>query len=236
MMRFGSFAHCPGLRVHLAPIQHAKRPFSNIQFGGEMKKWAWILAVPLLVSIAGAQVLPSMNVQNDSASGTWHEAPAGERFFLPKDTFWGWAQFDLAPPHNEIDPNLCAGNAGQYGGVNAPCSMFARYMLSGILEVRPFGTGPLRRFMVFGAPTFLFGKTVPKTLYTWSWDAIGIEHSWGAGIYIDKGFEFRLTQHFLFDRLGARDRNLGPADLGNNGPWGRYLSLGVRKTFGTRRW
>jgi len=109
-------------------------------------------------------------------------------------------QFDLAPPHNEIDPNLCGGNAGQYGGVNAPCSMFARYMLSGILEVRPFGKGPLRRFMVYGAPTFLFGKTVPKTLYTWSFDPIGIEHSWGAGIYLNKGFEFRVTQHFLFDR------------------------------------
>jgi hypothetical protein len=150
--------------------------------------------------------------------------------------FWGWAQFDLAPPHNEIDPNLCAGNAGQYGGANAPCSLFARYMLSGVLEVRPFGQGIWRRFMIFGAPTFLFGKNVPKTLYTWSPDAIGIEHSWGAGIYITQGFEFRVTQHFLFDRLGARDTYLGIADLGNNGPWGRYMSLGVRKTFGTRRW
>jgi len=41
----------------------------------------------------------------------------------------------------------------------------------------------------------------------------------GSGIYIAKGFEFRVTQHFLFDRLGARDTNLGPADQGNNGPW-----------------
>jgi hypothetical protein len=156
--------------------------------------------------------------------------------FFPKDMLWGWAQIDLAPPHNEIDPNICAGNAGQYGGANAPCSMFARYMLSGMLEVRPFGRGELRRFMVFGAPSFLFGKTVPQTLYTWSPDAIGIEHSWGAGVYIGKGFEFRVTQHFLFDRLGARDTNLGVADLGNNGPWGRYMTVGVRKYFGTRRW
>jgi hypothetical protein len=156
--------------------------------------------------------------------------------FFPRDMFWGWAQFDLAPPHNEIDPNLCAGNAGQYGGVNAPCSMFARYMLSGMLEVRPFGRGQFRRFMVFGAPSFLFGKNVPQTLYTWSPDAIGIEHSWGGGLYIAKGFEFRVTQHFLFDRLGARDTNLGVADLGNNGPWGRYMTVGVRKSFGTRRW
>jgi hypothetical protein len=159
-----------------------------------------------------------------------------DRFFLPKDTFWGFAQFDLAPPHNEIDPNLCASNAGTDGGVNAPCSLFARYMLSGLLEVRPFGKGPLRRFMVWGQPSFLFGKTIPQTLYTWSPDAIGIEHSWGAAVYIAKGFDVRFTQHFPFDRLGARDKTLGPADLGNNGPWGRYNSIGVRKTFGTRRW
>jgi hypothetical protein len=213
----------------------------NIASGGKMKKWAWILAVPVLVVFADAQFSPSLNLQADrqptsTAQGSGHEGSSDERMFFPRDMFWGWAQFDLAPPHNEIDPNLCAGNAGQYGGVNAPCSLFARYMLSGILEVRPFGRGPLRRFMVYGAPTFLFGKTIPKTLYTWSPDAIGIEHSWGVGIYLNKGFEFRVTQHFLFDRLGARDKNLGVADLGTNGPWGRYMTLGVRKTFGTRRW
>jgi hypothetical protein len=214
-----------------------------------MKRWSWLFAVPLLLSVAAAQIASSLNSQgtastgspaNNSQSagsqGTWRDADPSDRMFFPRDTFWGWAQLDLAPPHNEVDPNLCAGNAGQYGGVNAPCSLFARYILSGILEVRPFGRGPLRRFMVYGAPTFLFGKTIPKTLYTWSPDAIGIEHSWGVGIYLDRGFEFRVTQHFLFDRLGARDKNLGVADLGNNGPWGRYVTLGVRKTFGTRRW
>lgn len=209
-----------------------------------MKRWTWIPAVPFLILFligsAGAQVSESLSAQGsgstNSSQGTWHEPDPSERMFFPRDMLWGWAQFDLAPPHNEIDPNLCNAIAGQYGGVNAPCSMFARYMLSGILEVRPFGRGPLRRFMLFGAPTFLFGKNIPQTLYTWSPDAIGIEHSWGAGIYIAKGFEFRVTQHFLFDRLGARDKNLGQADLGNNGPWGRYTSLGVRKTFGTRRW
>ena len=209
------------------------------QFGGKMKAW-WILTVLILISCMEAQVSPLLNSPSDqsetTSQGRWHDGNSGDRMFFPKDMFWGWAQFDLAPPHNEIDPNLCAGNAGQYGGANAPCSLFARYMLSGILEVRPFGRGPLRRFMVFGAPTFLFGKTVPQTLYTWSPAAIGIEHSWGAGIYLNKGFEFRVTQHFLFERLGSRDRYLGLADLGNNGPWGRYMTLGVRKTFGTRRW
>jgi len=159
-----------------------------------------------------------------------------DRFFLPHDTFWGYAQFDIAPPHNEIDPNLCASNAKQFGGVNALCNAFGRYMLSGYLEIRPFGSGQLRRFMLFGEPSFLFGKNVPQSLYTWSFQPIGVEHSWGLAVYLGKGFEFRATQHFLFDRFGSRDRNLGPADLGNNGPWGRYNAFGVRKYWGTRRW
>ena len=159
-----------------------------------------------------------------------------ERMFFPRDTFWGYAQFDFAGPHNEIDPNLCSANAGNFGGKNAPCSEFARYMLSGVLEVRPFGRGIFRRFMVFGEPRMLFGKNIPQTLYTYSFDAIGIERSWGVGLNLGNGFEFRATQHFLFKRLGARDTNLGPADLGPNGPWGRYNTVGIRKYFGTRRW
>jgi hypothetical protein len=207
-----------------------------------MKRCAWILAVLGMISVfAAAQRSASLSAQQNgpqesTSQGSWHDAGSGDRMFFPRDTFWGWAEVDLAPPHNEIDPNMCAGNAGNYGGVNAPCSLFARYMLSGILEVRPFGKTPLRRLMIYVAPAFLFGKTIPKTLYTWSPDAIGVEHSWGAGVYIGKGFEFRVTQHFLFDRFGARDRNLGPADLGTNGPWGRYMTVGVRKSFGTRRW
>src|SRR5215471_6289660 len=90
-------------------------------------------------------------------------ASPNERMFFPADTFWGWAQFDLAPPHNEIDPNLCAANARNFGGANAPCNAFARYMLSGLVEIRPFGRGPLRRFMLFGEPSFLFGKNVPQS-------------------------------------------------------------------------
>jgi hypothetical protein len=198
-----------------------------------MKKLAWLLTIPVLISFAGAQVSASAS---ESSRGTWTDSPPGERFFFPRDTLWGWAQLDLAPPHNEVDPNQCSGDAAANGGINDPCSLFARYMLSGILEVRPFGRTPLRRFMVYGAPAFLFGKTIPKTLYTWSPDAIGVEHSWGVGIYLNKGFEFRVTQHFLFDRLGARDKYLGPADLGTSGPWGRYVTVGVRKTMGTRRW
>ena len=124
-----------------------------------MKTLAWILVFPLLISVLGRAQTAAPAPPSESPV-----AKAQQRMFFPSDMLWGWAQVDLAPPHNEIDPGICAGNAGQYGGVNAPCSMFARYMLSGMLEVRPFGRGALRRLMVFGAPSFLFGKTIPQTL------------------------------------------------------------------------
>ena len=159
-------------------------------------------------------------------------AASSERMFFPKDWYWGWAQFDLAPPHNEVDPNLCASNAGGYGGRNSHFSAFARYMISGTIEARPFGRTVLRRAMFFFDPTFLFGRNVPQTLYTWSWDGIGMEYSYGVGVDLPKRFEFRFTAHPLIQRFGSPS---GPAYLGPNGPWGRYNAVGVRKYFGTRR-
>ena len=155
--------------------------------------------------------------------------------FFPKDWYWGWAQFDLAPPHNEGDPNMCAANAGQYGGKNAQCSAFARYMISGTIELRPFGQTWLRGFMAFFDPTFLFGKNVPQYLYTWSWSGIGMEYAWGVGYNLPRRFEVRFTGHPVIQRFGARAQPLGPAWLGSNGPWGQYNAIGVRKYFGTRR-
>jgi hypothetical protein len=160
-----------------------------------------------------------------------------EKLFFPKDWYWGWAEFDLAPPHNEIDPNLCAANAGapQYGGVNAPCSAFARYQISGTIELRPIGRTIARRLMIFYDPNFLFGKNLPGVLYTWSWSGIGMEYKWGIGIDLPKRFQFRYTNHPTIQRFGSRDQPLGPAWLGSNGPWGQYNTIGIRKYFGTRR-
>ena len=158
-----------------------------------------------------------------------------DRMFSARDMLWGYAQFDIAPSHNEPDPNLCTANARQYGGADAPCNAFARYMLSSYVEVHPFGRTELRRLMFFGMPNFLFGKNVPQALYTASMDPIGWERTWGAGIEMGRGFQVRVTQHFVFQRFGARDQYLGLADLGTNGPWGRYTVIGVRKYFGRRR-
>ena len=163
------------------------------------------------------------------------KSTSGERLLLPKDAIWGWAEFDVAPPHNEIDPNLCASNARNYGGKDAPCNAFGRYMLSGKIEFRPFGKTQLRRLVIYTDPAFLFGKTVPQALYTWSARPIGLEQSWGVGLDFPYRFQVRVTQHFMFQRFGSVDKSLGPADLGKNGPWGRYNTIGVRKYFGRQR-
>jgi hypothetical protein len=160
----------------------------------------------------------------------WVPAPE-ERWWLPKGNWiYGYGEFDFAPSHNEPDPNMCAANAGDYGGANSQCNLFARYLLSGQVWVRPFGKTALRRIKVWWTPTLLFGKNVPQYLYTYSWQGIGMENEWGADIYLGHRFDFRLQQHFLFTRFG--DRPLGPAYLGPNGPWGRYFTIGVRKYFG----
>jgi len=196
-----------------------------------MKRLLWLV-------VLSALCVPSLclPMYSQSIFNAPEVTEKSDRMFFPKDTLWGYGQLDLAPPHNEIDPNLCDADARNYGGASAPCSEFARYMLSGVVEARPFGQGQFRRLFLFFEPHFLFGKNVPQALYTWSPDAIGWERAWGGGLYIAKGFEFRVTQHFLFGRLGARNTYLGPADLGPNGPYGRYTTIGVRKTFGIRRW
>ena len=133
-----------------------------------------------------------------SVAGAQSSQDGGQdRMFFPHDTFWGYGQFDLAGPHNEIDPNLCASNAKDFGGKNAPCSEFARYMLSGYVEMRPFGRGIFRRAMFFGEPRMLFGRTVPQALYTWSFDAIGLENSWGSGFISERVSNFAPPSTFF---------------------------------------
>src|SRR5271157_5882056 len=82
---------------------------------------------------AGAKLAAdSAPVTDPQAAPSRQPASSADRMFFPKDWYWGWAQFDIAPPHNEVDPNMCAANAGQLpnsGGKNAQCNAFARYMI-----------------------------------------------------------------------------------------------------------
>jgi len=163
----------------------------------------------------------------------WIEAP-DERWWLPKGNWiYGYVEWDFAPSHNEPDPNLCAANSGMFGGANAPCNAFARYLIPAEVYVRPFGKTTLRRIKIFYDGTFIFGKNVPQYLYTWSWQGIGWERAWGGDFYIGKRFDLRLTQHLLLQNF--RSSPLGPGYLGPNGPWGRYFTVGVRKYFGNTK-
>jgi hypothetical protein len=166
----------------------------------------------------------------DPAKAAQAEKPA-ERWLFPRhDWIYGYVEFDVAPPHNEPDPNLCSAKSGDFGGVNAPCNAFARWVMAGQVELRPFGGRYLRRLKFFAAPTFVFGKTVPQFLYTWSMAPIGWERQWGASIYLGYRTEMRVTQHFQFDQFGSYSGV--PGYLGPNGPWGRSTTIGVRKYFG----
>jgi len=165
-----------------------------------------------------------------AVTSTSNERPQPRFFFPSKDWIYGYAEFDIAPPHNEPDPNLCAANSGNYGGANSQCSAFARYVMTGQIELRPFGKPYMRRLKLFAAPTFLFGHTVPQYSYTWSMDPIGWERQWGAAIDLGRRFEMRVTQHFQFQQIGSSA--VGPGYLGPNGPWGRSTLVGIRKYFG----
>ena len=68
----------------------------------------WMFVCLAMSGVSAAQAAPA--------------AAGSERMFFPHDMFWGYGQFDLAPPHNEIDPNICRADAGISGGVNAPCN------------------------------------------------------------------------------------------------------------------
>ena len=163
----------------------------------------------------------------------WVPAP-DERWWLPKGNWiYGYVEFDIAPEHNEPDPNLCAANSGDFGGANATCNAFARYLIPAEVYVRPFGKTALRRVKIFYDGSFIFGKNVPQHLYTWSMDGIGWERAWGGDIYLGRRFDLRLTQHLLLQQFGSYSNSLGY--LGPNGPWGRYFTVGVRKYFGNPR-
>lgn len=218
-----------------------------------MKSFLLAAACVLVLSIAAyaqtsnaTQTTPATDVSvstppAQSAAGTQPAQPQHhgslygdpkDRMFFPKGWLYGWGQFDFAPPHNEPDPNLCAPNSGDFGGKDSQCTAFSRYQLIGHLVFHPFGRTFLHTLKFEWDPNLNFGKNVPQTLYTWSWQWIGMEHSWVVGVDLPKGFDFRVTQHFLFVQGNA---SKGPAYLGPNGPWGRYTTIGVRKTFGTYR-
>ena len=148
------------------------------------------------------------------------------RLFFPHNWVRGHVDFEVAPPHNEPDLGRCGPE-----GANTQCTAFARYMVSGYVELQPFGRTPLRHLFFFGIPRASFGNNVPQFRYTGSFAPIAIEQSLGFGFDLPGNFEFRATQHQV-DWLGKYRGYLGPSDLGTTGPYGMYATLGIRWYFG----
>jgi hypothetical protein len=150
----------------------------------------------------------------------------------PRHMLRGFTDFEYAPPTNEPDLGRCLASTGAYGGANAPCADFARYMLSGYLEAQPFGRTPLRRLYFFAQPRFSFGATVPKISYPQNVSPIACENLMGLGVELSRSFELRVVRHAVY-WMGRYAGNLGPADLGTTGPYGKYATVGVRWKFGS---
>jgi hypothetical protein len=154
--------------------------------------------------------------------------------FFPHNWVRGYADFAVAPPHNEPDLGRCSPLHSQIilaGGASSDCNAYARYLLGGYLEIQPFGKTIARHLFIFFTPTFSFGNNVPQFKYTGSMAGIAFERAVGFGIELPKNFEIRVTQHQV-DWLGKYNHNVGLADLGTSGPYGLYSTIGARYYFG----
>ena len=160
---------------------------------------------------------------------------ASDRYFFPKNFFRGYTEAGFFPSHNEVDLDRCRAAAGSFGTGDNACAAFGRYVLGGYMEFQPFarkvGPVPLERFYIFLEPRGFLGRNLPQVQYTASFDAILFEWSVGIGLQLTKNLELRMWQH-QNDWLGRYGHNLGPADLGSNGPYGLYTGIAARWYFG----
>jgi len=194
-----------------------------------MNKLAWILALPLVICSLG-------RAQSSAPAPTPPDSGQQERMFFPRDMFWDgdnstWLRrttkstlaFAPAMPASMAESTLPAACSPAICSLEclrsvplAAANCGASWSLA---HPRSCSGRPSHKLFIPGLPTPSASSTPGE------WESISRRAS---------NFASRSTSSF--DRLGARDTNLGPADQGNNGPWGRYASVGVRKYFGTRRW
>lgn len=157
-----------------------------------------------------------------------NEAP---RFF-PRNFVRGYVDFEVAPPHNEIDTGLCALAINNFDFETHPtCTAYARYVWSGYLELQPIGRGPLRHMFFFVEPKFYGGENLPQKSYTASGSLILWERSVGIGVELPQGFEVRFKNHQV-NLLGRYTEPGGTYTLRTDGPYGQYTTVGVRWNFG----
>lgn len=157
---------------------------------------------------------------------------AEARLLFPHNWIRGYTDFEVAPSHNEPDLGRCAfPQPVSAGGASTSCTAYARYLMSGYIEMQPIGRTFARRIFLFFEPKMSFGRNIPQVSYLASMEPIAYDRSIGMGMQIKHGLELRVTQHQV-DYLGRYSSYLGPADLKTTGPYGLYATVGVRWSFG----
>ena len=108
---------------------------------------------------------------------------------FPRGWVRGYTEFGVAPPHNEPDLNRCSAGAAAFGGLNAPCTAFARFIGSGYVELQPLNAAVFRRMFVFAEPRIFLGRNLPQALYTYSARPMAFDRSVGIGVELMKNIE-----------------------------------------------
>ncbi len=167
----------------------------------------------------------------EAAEKTTQTTGEEDRLLLPHNFVRGFVDFEVAPPHNEVDLGVCAPHAGPLATGALNCAAYARYVWSGYVELQPFGRTLLKHVFVFATPKFFFGDNVPQLQYTASHSGILWEETMGAGVTLPYQLEFRLTHHrtHLMGRYGGTANAL---IFRPDGPYGLYTTVGVRWYFG----
>jgi hypothetical protein len=186
----------------------------------------------ILIALSTVSALTARSQSNTLASSHVASSAMQSRTFFPRNWIRGYTDFAVAPSHNEPDLGRCMfPQPASAGGTASTCTAYARYMLSGYIELQPFGRTPARHLFFFFEPRFSFGRNIPQLTYAASMEPIAFDRSVGIGFQLPRNFELRATQHQV-DYLGRYGKSLGPADLHTNGPYGLYATFGVRWSFG----
>jgi hypothetical protein len=203
----------------------------RVRRGSLLPRLNFLVAAIFLIAAGPAFGRQRADSTPPSAPQSASSRAPSERTFFPRHWLRGYLDFEYAPTTNEPDLGRCLASTGQFGGARASCADFARYMLSGYVEMQPIGRTPLRHVFVFAAPRFSFGNNVPQFSYTYAFTPIACESLLGIGVELPGNFEFRAVRHSVY-WMGRYQNYLGPADLGTTGPYGGYSTVGVRWHFG----
>ena len=192
-----------------------------------------MIKIALLLSALLTISVHSSSSQTRALASSYVEKPASEsRTFFPKNWIRGYVDYAVAPSHNEPDLGRCAfPQPLAAGGSASSCTAYARYLISGYVELQPLARTPARHLFLFIEPRMSFGRNIPQMRYAASMEPIAFERSIGIGFQLPKNFEVRVTQHQV-NYIGRYEKILGPADLRTNGPYGLFATFAVRWSFG----